>query len=280
MNSTNFAVRRMTEGELGGALDWAAEEGWNPGLDDAESFFAADPDGFLLGELGSEKVGCISAVRYGANFGFLGLYLVRPPFRGRGYGMTLWREAMAHFGARNVGLDGVVAQQDNYRKSGFGLAYRNIRYEGVGGGTPPEGLIELASVAFADVVRYDRTIFPANREAFVRRWIRQKRGAALAVAGADGVKGYGVLRACRRGYKIGPLFADDPLAAERLFCGLAACAAGEPIFLDTPDVNPAAIALAKKHEMTPVFETARMYTGTPPRGRLDACYGVTTFELG
>jgi hypothetical protein len=32
--------------------------------------------------------------------------------------------------------------------------------------------------------------------------------------------------------------------------------------------------------MTPVFETARMYTGTPPRGRLDACYGVTTFELG
>jgi GNAT superfamily N-acetyltransferase len=280
MSSTNFAVRRMTEGELGVALDWATEEGWNPGLDDAESFFAADPDGFLLGELGGEKVGCISAVCYGGNFGFLGLYLVRAPFRGRGYGMTLWRAAMAHLGARNVGLDGVVAQQENYRKSGFGLAYRNIRYEGVGGGTPHEGLIELASVAFADVVRYDRTIFPADREEFVRCWIRQKRGAALAVAGANGIRGYGVLRACRRGYRIGPLFADDPLAAERLFCGLAACVVGEPIFLDTPNVNPAAIALAKKHSMAPVFETARMYTGAPPRVRLDACYGVTTFELG
>ena len=280
MDSTKFTVRCMSQGEVGVALDWAAEEGWNPGLDDAESFFSADPDGFLLGEVGGEKVGCISAVRYGADFGFLGLYLVRPPFRGRGYGMTLWRAAMAHFGARNVGLDGVVAQQDNYRKSGFGLAYRNVRYQGVGGGAPPDGLIELATVAFADVVRYDRTIFPADREAFLRRWIRQKKGAALAVAGADGIRGYGVLRACRRGYKIGPLFADDPLAAERLFCGLAARAAGEPIFLDTPDVNPAAVALAKEHGMTPVFETARMYTGAPPRGRLDACWGVTTFELG
>ena len=194
--------------------------------------------------------------------------------------MTLWRAAMAHFGARNVGLDGVVAQQDNYRKSGFELAYRNVRYQGVGGGPPPDGVIELASVAFADVARYHRTIFPADRAAFLRRWTGRRRGAALAVAGADGIRGYGVLRACRGGHKIGPLFADDPLAAERLFCGLAARAAGGPIFLDTPDVNPAAVALAEEHGMTPVFETARMYTGTPPRRRLDACYGVTTFELG
>jgi hypothetical protein len=30
-----------------------------------------------------------------------------------------------------IGLDGVVAQQGNYLKSGFQLAYRNIRYQGV-----------------------------------------------------------------------------------------------------------------------------------------------------
>ena len=32
--------------------------------------------------------------------------------------------------ARVIGLDGVVAQQENYRKSGFELAYANIRYGG------------------------------------------------------------------------------------------------------------------------------------------------------
>jgi hypothetical protein len=55
---------------------------------------------------------------------------------------------------------------------------------------------------------------------------------------------------------------------------------GQPIFLDTPEANPAAIELAKRHGMEPVFETARMYTKGSPAERIDRCFGVTTFELG
>ena len=58
MDSRPLAVRRMTESELALALDWAANEGWNPGLSDAECFCAVDPDGFFLGELDGEPVGC------------------------------------------------------------------------------------------------------------------------------------------------------------------------------------------------------------------------------
>ena len=94
------------------------------------------------------------------------------------------------------------------------------------------------------------------------------------------MKGYGVLRACLQGFKIGPLFADDEEIAERLFAGLLARAPGAPVFLDTPEANPAAIALAERHNMTPVFETARMYKNGAPRMRLDRWFGVTTFELG
>ncbi len=39
----DFVVRRMTRSEVDLALDWAAAEGWNPGVHDAESFYAADP---------------------------------------------------------------------------------------------------------------------------------------------------------------------------------------------------------------------------------------------
>jgi hypothetical protein len=56
--------------------------------------------------------------------------------------------------------------------------------------------------------------------------------------------------------------------------------AGAPIFLDIPAVNPAALALTVRHGMTPVFETARMYTRENPSLPLDRVYGVTTFELG
>jgi hypothetical protein len=70
------------------------------------------------------------------------------------------------------------------------------------------------------------------------------------------------------------------MPAELLFRGLAACAPGQPIFLDTPEANLPAIELATRHGMTPVFQTARMYTMEPPNSRLDRCFGVTTFELG
>src|SRR5579871_2246741 len=121
-------IRRMTEADLALALEWAAAEGWNPGLHDARSFYVADPQGFLLGELDGAPVGSVSAVRYDAVFGFLGLYIVRPEFRGRGFGLKLWRAALDCLGDRIVGLDGVVGQQDNYRRSGFALAFRNIRH--------------------------------------------------------------------------------------------------------------------------------------------------------
>src|SRR5271169_1324234 len=105
MDAKDLIIRRMTKDELVHALDWAADEGWNPGLFDAESFHAADPDGFLLGELDGEPIGSVSAVRYGTEFGFLGFYIVKPAYRGQGYGLRLWRAAMDRLGSRNVGLE-------------------------------------------------------------------------------------------------------------------------------------------------------------------------------
>ena len=99
---------------------------------------------------------------------------------------------------------------------------------------------------------------------------------------SDGkLAGYGVLRLCRSGYKIGPLFADRPEYAEALFVALKAHAAeGAPLYLDVPEVNPAAVALAKRYNMNAVFETARMYTGKSPDLPMNRLFGVTTFELG
>jgi ribosomal protein S18 acetylase RimI-like enzyme len=281
MDDGNFRIRTMSESDLDLVLDWAAAEGWNPGLCDAMSFYAADPEGFLLGEFAGEPIGSISAVAYGESYGFIGLYIVKPEYRGRGYGLRLWNAAMARLENRNVGLDGVIAQQENYRKSGFRIAFRHIRQRGVGGGAEPRGLVELSSAPFEDLVRYDATVFPGQRREFLRRWIAQPGGAALGVGRGDRLAGYGVLRPCREGFKIGPLFADDADIADALFQGLASRAPGAPIFLDTPECNPAAIALAQRRGMVAVFETARMYTREIYRDQIvDRCYGATTLELG
>lgn len=278
----DWTIRVMTRQDLDLAIGWAAAEGWNPGLKDAECFQAADPAGFLMGWLGDEPVASMSVVRYGATFGFLGLYIVRTDQRGRGFGYRLWQAGMDSFGDRTVGLDGVVAQQENYRRSGFALAHRNVRF----GGIPqveaprPEGL-ERITPAIADaVLAYDRPFFPAPRETFLRCWLKPDARSAIAFVEDGMIKGYGVIRACRSGSKIGPLFAESERGADLLFRALASEAKGEAVFLDLPEPNEAAVRLATRYGLSPVFETARMYRGTTPDLPLSRTYGISTFELG
>src|SRR3954453_23421227 len=127
---SDLSIRTMRPDEISMAVNWAAGEGWNPGLADEACFAAADPEGFFIGELDGAPAATVSCVNYGASFAFLGFYLVREDLRGRGYGLRIWNAAMAHAGPRVIGLDGVVAQQQNYRMSGFELAYANVRYGG------------------------------------------------------------------------------------------------------------------------------------------------------
>ena len=61
---------------------------------------------------------------------------------------------------------------------------------------------------------------------------------------------------------------------------LARVAAGGPIFLDTPENNPAAMELARRQGMREVFGCARMYLGPAPALAHHRIFGVTTFELG
>jgi ribosomal protein S18 acetylase RimI-like enzyme len=284
MQQETYEIATMLRSELELAIDWAAREGWNPGLHDAECFHAADPHGFLIGLLNDEPVATISAVRYGDSFGFIGLYIVRPEYRGKGYGKQVWLAAMKYLEGRNIGLDGVVEQQDNYRRSGFRLAYRNVRYEGQGA-TAAAGysgeFVGLAELPFEVVEAYDKGFFPEPRPEFLRSWINQPGCTALGILRDGRLAGCGVLRRCRSGYKIGPLYADSPALAESLLQRLrAAVGSGESFYLDVPEVNRAAVALAERHGMKVVFETARMYTGADPALSLDRLYGVTTFELG
>lgn len=280
----HYDIRVMGRADLDRALDWAAAEGWNPGFDDARVFQAADPLGFFMGWRESEPVAAISVVAYDPGFAFLGLYLVRPDYRGRGFGLKLWQEALARRPVRCVGLDGVVAQQANYARSGFRLAYRNIRFGGpapsAGGGADGMVLRTARTLPFDRLATYDRRCFPAPRAAFLSLWLSPLAGAAVAAERDGAVAGFGAIRACQKGYKIGPLFADDEAVADAIFLALAARAGGETLYVDVPEPNAAALRLAERYGLAPVFETARMYAGDAPAIDIARVFGVTTFELG
>ncbi len=273
-------IRAMGPADLNVAADWAAAEGWNPGLADTSCFTVIDPAGFLIGEHDAKPAAIISSVNYDDRFAFLGFYIVRPELRGRGFGMEIWRTALAHSGARVIGLDGVVAQQDNYRKSGFARAYANIRY----GGIPAFAMAKDDTVALRDVPFHllgadDARSFPADRPAFLRAWIDAPGHVGRALLRDGGLAAWGVIRPSRNGRKIGPLYAADRQAAESVFSALVASGEGE-VFIDVPEPNRTAIELATQHALEPCFETARMYTRPIRPIALDRVFGVATLEVG
>jgi hypothetical protein len=146
----------------------------------------------------------------------------------------------------------------------------------------PTGVARIGpETPFAEIAAYDRLCFPAPRDAFLRCWLASPNAVSYAVASTGRLQGYGTIRRCWEGFKIGPLFADDSATADILFRALCHSTNGQgPVFLDTPEPNASAIALAEGYGLTRVFETARIYTGETPNIALERVFGVTTFELG
>jgi hypothetical protein len=271
----------MTHGAAEAAISWAAAEGWNPGVDDAQRFLAADPGAFLAAERNGEIVGTVSCALYGEAYAFIGFYIVAPGHRGQRIGSDLFDLALARAGARVVGLDGVLDQQGHYERRGFALAHRNVRWRTTGGGDRPAGLMELSEVPFEQLLEFDSGVFGTERGRFLRAWVDRPPGHALACVRDGELLGYGVMRPCRVGAKVGPLFAAGEEVGEQLLAGLIAAAGeGTEVFVDMPEANPRAQALRARRQMEASFETLRMYRGGRPAEDLTRVFGVTTFELG
>lgn len=278
-------IRQMTRDELDTLVEWAACEGWNPGLDDAEVFWNTDPEGFVAAEIEGELIGGGSIVAYEKKYGFIGLFIVRPEYRD-GLGDHLWRECNRRLLARldadaAIGLDGVFNMQHYYARGGFRFVCRDLRFEGLGMDFPrPKHIVEASALPFECIAAYDRRHFPATRSRFLQEWIHRPSGHALAVVDVGEIRGYAVMRPCRIGYKIGPLFAADAEVAESLLVAVASRVPGEPIFLDVPEINRDALALVARYRMSAVFGCARMVLGPLPELPDAEIFGVTTFELG
>ena len=293
----------MSQEDLVIVSEWAASEGWNPGLEDAAVFFATDPRGFWMGVVKNEPVAAISIVRHSPLFAFVGFYICRPAWRGRGYGYALWRAVFAASIQPNmtIGLDGVVAQQANYEKSGFRFAHLTQRYEG---NVDAGSMLISAKTRVVDMARDEQALQELDRriqgglsrEAFVKHWFQNSATRQTLVLQnqsdtGETIAAVGTIRQCQNeSYKIGPLFAPDEDTAEALLESLVSTVATKSktkrgkqklkIILDVPDPNHAGVALAGRWGLTPAFACGRMYMGDPPERDLSQIFGESTFELG
>ena len=282
LDKHKITITQMSTQEVDIAVDWARQEGWNPGVHDAECFYRTDPKGFYAAKINDEIVGTVSAVKYPGGFVFAGFYIVRPDMRGKGIGTILYSFLEDSCKDFNVGIDGVLQMQTAYERHGFMFAHKNCRYAGRAKGKLSDRCIPVRKKDLKDVVAFDAKCFSVPRPEFLSCWLFQKDSHSFMIQKKDTneICGYGVIRKCFQGHKIGPLFADTQDTATAILESLMSTIPTEEVFLDAPEPNTSAIALAQRYGMQPVFATARMYTKHLLALPLDNIYGITSFELG
>jgi hypothetical protein len=102
-------------------------EGWNPGKSDMGIAWDTDPEAFIALHKGSDHLaGGGTIIRYGDDYGFMGLFIVRRDLRGDGLGGLLWRYRLKRLQDRlapgaTIGMDGVSAIVPFYEHGGFNL---------------------------------------------------------------------------------------------------------------------------------------------------------------
>ena len=281
-------IRPLNFEEVRQLVAWAGDEGWNPGVNDAQCFWNLDPDGFLGIAENDTFIGGGAIVRYADTFGFMGLFIVDKAHRGKGLGTELWFARRNRLLSRlkqggTIGLDGVDAMVPFYEKGGFKAFTRHRRFQLTEAPTllrRSEHVVELSAVYGSVLADYDSRCFPVRRERYLEEWASQRQAVSLAYLKDGRLLGYCVMRPSLVGSKIGPLFADSIDIADALFQSCQLAGKRMPMCLDTPDNNPSAIALCKNHGMREVFGCTRMYYGPSPSLDHHRIFGITTLEVG
>lgn len=313
-----FTIRPLQRADIPTVTDWARQEGFSPGVGDVAIYRQTDRQGLWLGWLGDEPVGCIAGVRYNAVYGFIGLFLVVPGQRGRGYGVRLWRHALAHLADLPcIGLEAAPERLEDYAGWGFVPASPTTRWRRDGADAaqvaaahaaplapespspfgmvsasqppPPSSgrpwcLLEGSRIPEAAVQRFDAQREPSPRPHFLHQWLQHPAGTVLALVDRRGLcRGFGRIRPCLlqqgEGWRIGPLLADAPEVAGDLLEGLLQRHPGV-VLIDAPGANAAAAPLLTQLGFRPVSRTLRMYRGAVPATSLADVYGLACLELG
>jgi GNAT superfamily N-acetyltransferase len=293
-----LSLRRMEKKDLEMVMIWCKEEGWNVGKYDAHFYYLLDSTGHFLFLLDNQPVGAISVIQYSSQFLAIGPFIVKKEYRNKGYGTQIWHHAMEllekNSGATSV-LYSVPAQISRYEKSGFKQDYYNQRWQkkltaNIDSDSvevkEAEGIKYLDSNMLESVINYDQIIFSVSREKLLSMMIKSQNVTGFVSTGDKGeITGFGLVRPCIEGYRVGPLYADTIKNAQDLFSFLLKTVDNSTVFIDAPTSNPYLESFAQYFNLDRVSEadTVAMFKGEVPRSLRENShknYAIYSLEIG
>tara|TARA_Y100001968_G_C19406668_1_gene744033 strand:+ start:376 stop:1269 length:894 start_codon:yes stop_codon:yes gene_type:complete len=296
LKDPSFKIRTLNEEDIDLVTSWAKKENFSPGLGDLSIYRNTDNQGIWIGLLNDVPIGCICGIKYNKYYGFIGLFIVLEQYRGRGYGLSLWKHALAHLvDLPCIGLEAAPDRISDYEKWGFRsssvttrwvLNNRDIIIANKFNGFDSKLIRTLGgtSIPNKSVQKYDAKKEPSPRPHFLSDWLNHPSGTVLALVDNSNIcHGFGRIRPCLTldgsGWRIGPLLAETKDLAEYLLRTLVTKYSGI-VIIDSPGLNPFAKDLLLKLGFSETTRTRRMYKGFQPPISLNDVYGLASLELG
>ncbi|WP_018691949.1 GNAT family N-acetyltransferase [Algicola sagamiensis] len=286
INKDLFRIENASLAQWQYVIEWAAKEGWNIGLGDAEHFFKVDPAGFFIGFLNDKPVSAVSFVNFDESYSHWGHFIVDPKLRGRNYGIKLLDKGLTHAGSRSIGGDGNVQYERGYGRWGAKTHYQTLRLVGVIDKNQlffEDNFECITSDNLEEVIDYDKQCLGYSRRALLNQWFfGEGRHGFLARSGENIVGILGVRKSIE-GYRIGPFYTENDTLMKSLFQkGINSLPEGSQLTVDAPQANDGTfIQFATSLGMKEVFRTNRMFIGTElPQSRLESIHAIATLELG
>ncbi len=289
-------IRSLTNNDIPYITKLAIKENFAPGLGDVNIYRNTDKQGLWVGCLNSKVIGCIAGIKYNQNYGFVGLFIVDDRFRGKGFGLQLWKHIINHL--KHVNCLGIEAAPDritDYQTWGFMPSSITTRWR-IDSTVKPDLkdsysinindylLLEGSQIPQDIIQKYDSTKEYTPRPHFLSDWLSNTDGKVLALVNQSGIcVGFGRIRTCLlkegRGHRIGPLIADNHDLACFLLQNLIKQFPGI-ILVDSPGINIDANILFTNLNFQPISYTVRMYKGEQPTISMKEIYGLACLELG
>ena len=291
-----LSIKPLCDSDIDFVTEISRKEGFAPGVGDLGIYQNTDNQGLWVGWLNDNPIGCIAGVRYNEKYGFIGLFIVIDKYRGRGFGLQLWKKALSHLSDLPcVGLEAAPERISDYSKWGFTISSKTTRWQWLGDGELVEekfrndytynfSFVEGSSIPSNAVEKFDEQRETTPRPHFLSNWLNHPSGKVIAVIDNEGrCHGFGRIRPCLLqrgdGWRIGPLMADSPKLLKLLLKKLIDCHPGL-IIIDSPGLNSSASELFIDLGFKSESETFRMYRGYQPPVSMKDVYGLACLELG
>lgn len=263
-------LRVMTSADIPAGMRLKERAGWNQTAEDWRRFLERSPEGCFVAEVGAQVCGTVTTITFEDRFAWIGMVLVDPEYRGRGFGTALLERAIRYLDEQHLPalkLDATPQGKPLYEKLGFRSEYEIARWSRK---QPPSearpaltGVREPVSPALLErICEVDRQVFGADRSGLLKSLHDQAPELTLGVLKAGALAGYALGRRGSFADHLGPWMALDPDTARQLLESFLARSSRETQIADCLNAHAASGDLLKSFGFSYTRPLVRMFRGS------------------